>query len=226
MLIKEWAEEDRPREKMKRLGSNALSDAELLAILIGSGEPGKNALDIAREILHSKGGNLNELGRTSIQGLVRNFRGIGEAKAITILAALELGLRRDQCEAREQFSIETSADIYRLLGPKLKTLEHEEFHVLFLNQANKIIDQMCVSRGGVSATAADIRIILRQAIEKLASCIVLAHNHPSGSFRPSSADDRFTRNIKEAAQMMEMRVIDHLIITENGYYSYADEGKI
>jgi DNA repair protein RadC len=226
MLIKEWAEEDRPREKLKRLGSGALSDAELLAILIGSGEPGRNALDIAREILHAKGNDLNALGASTVGSLTRGFRCIGEAKAITILAALELGLRRDRTEARRLQTITSSADIYRILSPKMRTLEHEEFRILLLNQGNKLIEELPISIGGIAETSADIRIILRHAIDRLASAIVLAHNHPSGNLRPSSADDKFTRKMKDAASMMDIRLLDHLIITANGYYSYADEGGI
>jgi DNA repair protein RadC len=226
MLIKEWAEEDRPREKLKRLGSAALSDAELLAILIGSGEPGRNALDIAREILHAKGNNLNMLGATTVGSLTRNFRCIGEAKAITILAALELGLRRDQTEARQQQTISSSSDIYRILSPTMRPLDHEEFHVMLLNQSNRFIELIPISKGGVSETTADIRIILRHAIDRLASAIVLAHNHPSGCLRPSSADDNFTRKMKEAALLMDIRMLDHLIIGPSGYYSYADEGRL
>lgn len=226
MNIKEWAEDDRPREKMLAKGIDALSDAELIAILIGSGDRNKTAVELSKEILHRHDNDLNRLGKVSVKELTNAHRGIGAAKAIAILAALELGKRRSGSEAAKLFSVTSSRDVYRYFHPLLGDLKHEEFWVAYLNQSNRIVLRSKISKGGVSETAVDIRIILKNAIEHLASGLILCHNHPSGNNRPSNADDLFTKKIKEAARLMDIRVLDHLIVCDDCYYSYADEGKI
>lgn len=226
MNIKEWAEDDRPREKMLAKGIDALSDAELIAILIGSGGRNKTAVELSKEILHRHDNDLNRLGKVSVKELTNAHRGIGAAKAIAILAALELGKRRSGSEAAKLFSVTSSRDVYRYFHPLIGDLKHEEFWVAYLNQSNRIVLRSKISKGGVSETAVDIRIILKNAIEHLASGLILCHNHPSGNNRPSNADDLFTKKIKEAARLMDIRVLDHLIVCDDCYYSYADEGKI
>lgn len=226
MNIKEWAEDDRPREKMLAKGIDALSDAELIAILIGSGDRNKTAVELSKEILHRHDNDLNRLGKVSVKELTNAHRGIGAAKAIAILAALELGKRRSGSEAAKLFSVTSSRDVYRYFHPLMGDLKHEEFWVAYLNQSNRIVLRSKISKGGVSETAVDIRIILKNAIEHLASGLILCHNHPSGNNRPSNADDLFTKKIKEAARLMDIRVLDHLIVCDDCYYSYADEGKI
>lgn len=226
MNIKEWAQDDRPREKMLAKGMDALSDAELIAILIGSGDRNKSAVELSKEILCRQENDLNKLGKVTVKELTNAHQGIGPAKAIAILAALELGKRRNQHEATRLFSVTSSRDVYRYFHPVLGDLKHEEFWVAYLNQSNKIILRKNISKGGVSETAVDIRIILKDAIEHLASAIILCHNHPSGNNRPSTADDAFTKKVKEAARLMDIRVLDHLIVCDDCYFSYADEGKI
>lgn len=226
MNIKDWAEDDRPREKMLTKGISALSDAELIAILIGSGNKDKSAVELSKEILHHQNNDLNQLGKISVKELTNTHKGIGPAKAISILAALELGRRRNQSEVMKLFSVTSSRDVYHYFHPLLSDLKYEEFWVAYLNQSNRIILRKKISKGGVSETAVDIRLILKEAIEHLASGIILCHNHPSGNNKPSCADDTFTKKIKEAARLMDIRVLDHLIVCEDCYFSYADEGKI
>lgn len=223
--IKEWAEDDRPREKMLRKGVVSLSDAELLAILIGSGNTEETAVELMRRILLSCHNNLNDLGKKTVEELCF-FKGIGEAKAISITAALELGKRRKSEEIRERLQVTCSTDIYRLFHPLLCDLPVEEFWLLMLNQSCKVIDKVKISSGGIAETTADVRTILREALLKRATSIVLCHNHPSGNARPSAVDDRLTNKIRQAASLMDITLIDHLVICDGKYYSYADEGKL
>ncbi|MBK8086682.1 MAG: DNA repair protein RadC [Chitinophagaceae bacterium] len=220
--IKDWAEDDRPREKLLSKGTEALSNSELIAILIGSGTKTKSAVDVAKEVLNRAKDNLNELGKLSIKELMKTD-GIGEARAITIAAALELGRRRQATESQKQV-VKNSADIAHYLQAQLKDKQHEVFAVAFLNRANKINHIEIVSEGGITGTVADPRIILKKALEHNAVNIVLCHNHPSGSLQPSRADEVLTKKIKEAAMLLDMTVVDHIIVSEDGYYSFADEG--
>jgi DNA repair protein RadC len=221
--IKNWAIDDRPREKLLSKSPEALSDSELLAILIGNGTRQKSAVDLAREILLLGKNNLNELGRLSLKEF-QKVKGIGEAKAITILAALELGRRRQGAILLDKPVIKESRDIASYLQNRFKDLPYEVFAVLFLNRANRINHFEVVSQGGITGTVADPRIILKKALEEEAVSIILCHNHPSGSLRPSRADEELTQKIKEAARYFDIRVMDHIIVSESGYYSFADEG--
>ncbi|MBL7738597.1 MAG: DNA repair protein RadC [Chitinophagaceae bacterium] len=221
--IKQWAKDDRPREKLLAIGAENLSNSELLAILIHNGTKEKTAVDLAKEILKLGKDNLGELGRLTIKELMK-VKGIGEAKAITIAAALELGRRRQAGAPLEKTAISTSRDIAEYLQTILKDHRHEVFGVLFLNRANKIRHFEIVSEGGITGTVADPRVILRKALEEDAVSIILCHNHPSGSLKPSRADEELTTKIKEAAKYFDIRVMDHIIVSENGYYSFADEG--
>ena len=223
--INQWAEEDRPREKMMLHGVSALSNAELLAILIGSGSTEDSAVELMRKVLNDYHNNLSELGKASIDELCR-FKGIGPAKAITILAASELGKRRKEEGVEERQSILSSKDVYECLYPLMCDLPTEECWVLLLNQASKLIDKVKISAGGLSATAVDVRCILREALLKRASAIALCHNHPSGSIRPSREDDLLTKQVAQASECMNIRFIDHVILTDGAFYSYADEGRI
>lgn len=225
LTIKTWAEEDRPREKLLLKGKRALSDAELIAILIGSGNATETAVDLSKRILAGAGNNLNQLGKMTVIDLCK-YKGIGEAKAISIVAGLELGARRQVSEVVKLDQITSSRDGYEILRPVIADLPKEEFWVLFLNRANKVIMKDQISSGGVNGTVADLRIIFKKALELLASGIILAHNHPSGNLRPSHEDDQMTKKLVEAGRLLEIPVIDHLIVTENGYYSYADEGRL
>jgi len=221
--IKNWAIDDRPREKLLSKSPESLSDSELLAILIGNGTRQKSAVDLAREILLLGKNNLNELGRLSLKEL-QKVKGIGEAKAITISAALELGRRRQGAFLLEKPVIKESRDIASYLQNRFRDLPYEVFAVLFLNRANRINHFEVVSQGGITGTVADPRIILKKALEEEAVSIILCHNHPSGSLRPSRADEELTQKIKEAARYFDIRVMDHIIVSESGYYSFADEG--
>lgn len=226
LSIKEWAPEDRPREKMLQKGVISLSDAELLAILIGSGNSDESAVQLSRRILFSVDNNLNALGKTSVKELSNRFKGIGQVKAIIIAAAMELGRRRAASERPEQENIRCSKDIYLLFYPLLCDLHHEELWVALINQSGKVTEKTKISQGGVKETTADIRLILRSAINGLATGIILCHNHPSGSIVPSRQDDTLTQRLKKAAELMEISLLDHIIISDNKYYSYADEGKL
>jgi len=223
--ITNWALEDRPREKMLAKGIFSLSDAELLAILIGSGNQKETAVALSQRILQSCMNNLNELARYSVNDLCR-FNGIGEAKAITIVAALELGKRQRTEKIIQKKQIASSRDIFELFYPIINDLPYEEMWVLLLNRSNKIIDKRKISQGGVSNTTVDIRLILKTAIETLASGIVLCHNHPSGNRMPSNNDKIITRKTAEAAKIMDMQLLDHVIIANDSYFSFIDEGEI
>ncbi|MDR1645912.1 MAG: DNA repair protein RadC [Tannerellaceae bacterium] len=224
--IKAWAEADRPREKMLQKGVATLSDAELLAILIGSGNRNESAVQLAQRILHSVKNNLNALGKLSIKDLTAGFNGIGEAKAITITAALELGRRRNSSEQIRLETIITSKDAHTLFYSLLCDLRHEELWIALTNQASGVIGKVKISQGGVGETTADIRLILNAAIQSLAAGIILCHNHPSGNFLPSAQDDALTRRVQTAAQLVGIKLLDHLILSDRSYYSYADEGKL
>ncbi len=221
--IKSWAEDDRPREKMIRKGRQALSDAELIAILLGSGSRNQSALDLAKDILQSYRHDLHKLGRIQIDDL-KKFRGVGEAKAITVLAALELGRRRSQSELRQSNKISSSKDVYHELQDVLSDIDHEEFWILLLSRSNEVKDRICISRGGISGTVVDQRLIFKPAIARLASSIILAHNHPSGTLQPSEADRSLTKKLVESGRMLDIPILDHLIFTDKAYYSFADEG--
>ncbi|OGX82762.1 RadC family protein [Hymenobacter coccineus] len=221
--IKSWAEEDRPREKLMAKGRAALSDAELIAILLGSGTVKLSAVDVAKLMLQGVGNDLNELARQSVKQLCRH-PGIGEAKAISVVAALELGRRRKEADAPARTTITCSRDIYNLVRPSLMDLSHEEFWVILLNRANVVMRKVAVSQGGVAGTVADPKMIFKEALEQLASSIILVHNHPSGNRQPSAADLALTKKLRQAGDFLDLPVLDHLIYTDRGYYSFADEG--
>lgn len=221
--IKQWAKDDRPREKLLLNGAENLSHSELLAILIHNGSKEKTAVDLAKEVLKLGNDNLSELGKLSIKELMK-IKGIGEAKAITIVAALELGRRRQAASSLIKTVVGSSSEIAHYLKAKLKDYRHEVFAVLFLNRANKVNHFEIVSSGGITGTVADPRVILRKALEQDAVNIILCHNHPSGSLKPSKADEQLTAKIKEAARFLDIAVLDHIIVSEDGYYSFADEG--
>lgn len=223
LKIKEWAVEDRPREKLLANGQRSLTDAELIAILIGSGNQDETAVELARRILQDSANSLNDLGRKGIDEL-KKFNGIGEAKAISIIAAMELGRRRREAEVLVKKKIAGSRDAADYFMPLLGDLDHEEFWVLYLDRGNKIRDSFMVSQGGISGTVIDVRLIMKKAIEKLSSAMILAHNHPSGTLQASDADLKITRKIKNAADLMDISVLDHIIVGQNCYYSLADEG--
>ena len=220
--IKHWSEDDRPREKLLNKGRAALSDAELVAILIGSGSKNESAVELCKRILASVDNNLNELGKLSIQQLMA-FKGIGEAKAITIAAALELGRRRRVEEALEKKKITSSTSVFELMQPLIGELQHEEFWIVYLNNSNKVIQKQQLSKGGITGTLVDVRLVLKQALELNATGIILVHNHPSGTLKPSEADKQLTKKLKIAAESMDMKVLDHVIVTEKAYFSFADE---
>ncbi len=223
--IKNWAVDDRPREKLFTKGAIALSDSELLAILINTGNKNKSAVELAKEVLGLGRNNLNELGKLSVNDLMK-INGIGEAKAITLAAALELGRRRQASASLVKSGIKSSNDIAEYLKITLKDYQLEVFAVVFLNRANKVNHFEIISKGGITGTVADPRVILKKALEKDATSIVLCHNHPSGNLRPSKADEELTLKIKEAAKYFDIRVMDHIIVSEDGYYSFADEGML
>ncbi len=220
--IKDWAPDDRPREKLLTKGSSALSNSELLAILLGSGTKTKSAIEVAKEVLDLAENNLNKLGKLNLYDYMK-VDGIGEARAITIAAALELGRRRQATEAKRPV-IQSSADIAHYLQAQLADTNHEVFLVAYLNRSNKIVHTEIISQGGITGTVADPRMILKKAIEHHAVSMVLCHNHPSGNLKPSKADEQLTQKIKEAARLLDMTVLDHVIVSEEGYYSFADEG--
>ncbi|MEN3322819.1 DNA repair protein RadC [Mariniflexile soesokkakense] len=221
--IKNWSQDDQPREKLLYKGKATLSDAELVAILIGSGNRGESAVGLCKRILASVENNLSELGKLSIKQLME-FKGIGEAKAITIAAALELGRRRRGEEALEKKKITSSKSVFELMQPVIGELQHEEFWIVYLNNSNKVIQKNQLSKGGITGTLVDVRLVLKNALEVGATGLVLAHNHPSGTLKPSEADKQITTKLKMAAESLDIKVLDHLIITENAYFSFADEG--
>ncbi len=220
--IKNWSQDDQPREKLLYKGKTALSDAELVAILIGSGNRDESAVALCKRILASVGNNLSELGKLSIKQLIE-FKGVGEAKAITILAALELGRRRRGEEALDRKQITSSASVFELMQPEIGELQHEEFWIIYLNNSNKIIQKNQSSKGGITGTLVDVRLVLKKALEVGATSLILAHNHPSGALKPSAADKQITEKLKNGAQSLDIKVLDHLIITEKAYFSFADE---
>lgn len=221
--IKTWAVEDRPREKMMSKGIFSLTDTELIAILISSGNSKESAVELSRRIMESARHNLHELGKLNCDEL-KKFRGIGQVKAITLLAAMELGRRRNQSEALEKEQIKGSKDAANYLRPTLGDLSWEEFWVVFLNRQNKVIEKQKLSQGGISGTVIDVRLVLKLALEKHATSLIFCHNHPSGNLEPSDADRKITKQLKDAAAVMEIPVIDHIIITQSGFFSFADEG--
>ena len=226
LTIRDWAEDDRPREKMLRKGAHSLSDAELLAILIGSGNRDESAVELSRRIMHECSDNINELALLSISDLCKRFKGIGEAKAITIMAALEIGKRRKTSEILERKKITSSLDLFDLFEPQLVDLPHEEFWIGLLNGANKVIEIKRLTQGGSRQTVVDIPILLKMALEKSALAMVVAHNHPSGQNRPSNEDEQITRKIKAGCEAIGITLLDHIIIAKGQYYSFADEGKM
>jgi len=225
LTIREWAEDDRPREKMLKKGMSSLSDAELLAILIGSGNKDESAVELSRRILRECKDNLNELAQLSIADLCKRFKGIGEAKAITIKSALELGKRRKLQNVLERKSAQTSAEFFELFEPILIDLPHEEFWIALLNSALKVIEIKRLTQGGINQTLVDTPMLLRIALEKSATAIVVAHNHPSGSSYPSRDDENITRKIKNGCEAIGIRFLDHIIVAKGKYYSFADNGK-
>lgn len=225
LTIKNWSEEDQPREKLMLKGKSALSNAELIAILIGSGNTESSAVELSKQILDSVDNNLAELGKKSIHDLMK-FKGIGEAKAISILAALEIGRRRKETEGIEKSKVSSSKDAYNYMYEILSDLPHEEFWVLFLNQANLIIKKERISAGGVTGTVVDARMIFKMGVEQLACGIILVHNHPSGNKTPSESDKKLTQKLKEAGKLLDVPVLDHIIFTDDSYFSFADEGLI
>jgi len=221
--INQWAEDDRPREKFLLKGKSSLSDSELLAILIGSGSRNESAVQLCQRILFSVDNNLNLLGKLSIQKLTE-FKGIGEAKAITIAAALELGRRRRSEDVEELKKITSSKAVFEIMQPIIGELPHEEFWILYLNNSNKVIHKAQLSKGGITGTVVDSRIVFKTAFEQNATSIILTHNHPSGKLQASEADKEITQKLKLAGQQLDIVIIDHIIITEKGYYSFQDEG--
>ena len=225
LTIKQWNEADMPREKFERLGAEALSNSELLAILIGSGNTKESAVDLMKRVMNDCGNNLNTLGKKSIAELCE-YEGIGPAKAITILAACELGKRRQLEKAEERLDLGSAVAIYEHMRPLMQDLDVEEAWVLLMNRNFKLIKKVRISHGGISETAVDVRVIMKHAIMNNATVIALCHNHPSNNPRPSGDDDRLTKRMKEACQLMRIFFLDHLIITDGRYYSYHEEGKI
>jgi DNA repair protein RadC len=223
--IKNWSEDDRPREKLIHKGKSALSNAELLAILIGSGNRDESAVELCKRILHSSGESLHALAKLNSKEL-QGFKGIGEAKAISIIAALELGSRRG-AEPHKDFSkITSSNDVFKIMHPFLGDLDHEQFWILMLNNSNKVIYKLPLSKGGITATMVDTRLVFKNALAQGATALILVHNHPSGSLKPSQADKDITRKIKESGKLLDIKVLDHLIVTEKTYFSFADESLI
>ena len=222
--INQWAEEDRPREKLMRLGAEALSDAELLAILVGSGSTKETAVELMKRVLSECDNNLNTLGKMTIGELCK-YNGIGEAKAITIIAACELGKRRQHEKVKERKKITTSKDIYEYMHPMMQDLNTEEAWVLLMNQNFKLIKSARISRGGITETSVDVRIIIKEAVLANATVIALCHNHPSGNSEPSAEDNRITEKVRMACKTMRLHFLDHVIVTDGGYYSFHDNGR-
>lgn len=220
--IKNWSQDDQPREKLRDKGKTFLSDAELVAILIGSGNKTESAVDLSKRILASVNNNLNALGKLSIKQLMQ-FKGIGEAKAISITAALELGRRRRLEDTFSSEKITSSRTVFTIMQPILGELPHEEFWILYLNNSNKILQKTQLSKGGITGTLVDVRLVLKNALEVGATSIILCHNHPSGTLKPSTSDKEITKKLKTAAESLDIKVLDHLIVTEKAYFSFADE---
>lgn len=225
LTIKQWSPSDQPREKLRDQGARFLSNAELIAILIGSGTLDVSAVDLSKIILSSVQNNLNALGKLSLKKLMQ-FKGIGEAKAIKITAAMELGRRHKSAQIQRRLKISSSQTVFDIMQPLLGSLEHEEFWVIYLNNSNSVLHKFQISKGGITGTVVDVRLILKKAIELAAVAIILVHNHPSGTLRPSDADRDVTQNLKKAASTLEIKVLDHLILTEKTYFSFADENML
>ncbi|MFT6065176.1 MAG: DNA repair protein RadC [Paraglaciecola sp.] len=223
LTIKSWALDDRPREKLVAKGKSTLSDAELIAILIGSGNREESAVGLSKRILKSVDGNINNLAKLSVEKLIE-FKGIGEAKAVTIITALELAKRRQLEIALEKPKITSSKEVFNLMQPVIGDLEHEEFWVLFLNNSNKVLAKTQISKGGLTATVVDVRLLFKRALELASIGIIVCHNHPSGKLQPSTADKQITQKIKLAGVTLDIKLLDHLIVTEKSYFSFADEG--
>ena len=223
--IKSWAEDDRPREKLLLKGKTALSDTELIAILIGSGSRNESAVALSKRILASIDNNLNKLGKLVVSDLTK-FKGIGDAKAISIITALELGRRRRLEEAVELPKITSSKAVFNIMQPLIGELQHEEFWVVYLNNSNKVLYKEQVSKGGLTGTLVDVRLVFKKAIELYATALILCHNHPSGKLQASNADKLITNKLKLAGETLDIKVLDHLIITENAYFSFADENML
>jgi DNA repair protein RadC len=221
--IKSWAEEDRPREKLSAQGRRALTDAELIAILIGSGSRNETAVELSKRILHHYDNDLNKLGKASINEL-SNFKGIGEAKAISIIAALEIGRRRNDFETKTPDTIVSSKDAYNIMRRLLVDLNHEEFWIILVGRSQKVLAKELISKGGLSATVVDPKVIFGMALQHQSTGIIMVHNHPSGSLKPSQDDLHLTKKLSEAGKLLDIKVLDHLIISDNGFYSFADEG--
>lgn len=221
--ITNWHEDDKPREKLMLKGKSVLSDAELIAILIGSGSRNESAVGLSKRILASVDNNLNALGKLNIQQLM-NFKGIGEAKAISIIASMELGRRRRAEDAVELKKITSSKMIFEIMQPIIGELQHEEFWVLYLNNSNKVLAKSQLGKGGITGTLVDVRLVFKPALEMGATALILCHNHPSGTLLPSDADKQITQKLKAAGQNLDIKVLDHIIITENGFYSFNDDG--
>lgn len=226
LSVKDWSPEDRPREKLLLKGVDTLSNAELLAVILRSGTKDETVVELSQRILQSYGNDLNQLGKISANQLMSNFKGVGEAKAIGIIAALELGKRRKAEDVSTRKKILSSLDIYNYFYPVLCDLPHEEFWALFLNRSNRIIDRFKISQGGISETVVDGKLIYKEAVSHLASFVVLCHNHPSGNYLPSPQDNSITFRIKKGIELLDMYLLDHVILSGGRYYSYADEGKI
>ena len=220
--IKNWSQDDQPREKLRDKGKAVLSDAELVAILIGSGNRDESAVALCKRILASVDNNLSELGKLTIKQLME-FKGIGEAKAISIAAALELGRRRRGEEAVDKKKISSSASVFEIMQPVIGELPHEEFWIIYLNNSNKIIQKNQLSKGGITGTLVDVRLVLKNALEVGATGLILVHNHPSGTLKPSEADKQITQKLKKAGESLDIKVLDHVIVTEKAYFSFADE---
>jgi DNA repair protein RadC len=223
LSIKHWAVEDRPRERFLAKGIQSLSDTELVALLIGTGTKEITAVELARQIMSNADNNLNRLGKFNVDDLLK-FKGVGEAKAISIIAALELGRRRKISDTPDMHKILSSNDVFEEFFPVISDLAHEEFWIMLLNRSNRIIDKSRISQGGTAGTVIDIKIIIKKAVEKLASSIILCHNHPSGNLTPSKADINITLKLKEAAELMDIKMLDHIIVADNTYFSFTDEG--
>ena len=225
LSIAQWDKADRPREKLETLGAQALSNAELLAILIGSGSADESAVDLMRRVLAGSGGSLRRLGKATLADLC-TYKGIGPAKAVTLLAACELGRRRAAEPEQQRLQVRSSRDIYAYFLPLMQDLPTEECHVMLLNQQLRLIDSRCVGRGGLSSTLVDVRCVMYEAITARASALALCHNHPSGATRPSADDDRLTQRVARAAALLDLRLVDHIVLADGGYFSYADEGRL
>lgn len=225
--VHDLGDDDKPREKALSHGVRSLSDAELIAIIFGGGLPGLSVIDMAKKILYDCDNRIDNLARLSINELMSKYRGVGQAKAVSLAAAFELGRRnKEQAEANENPMIRSSQDVVNLMQPKLAHLEYEEFWVLMLNRGNKVTYKRCISQGGLAATVVDVKLLLKRAIDCLASGIILVHNHPSGNNRPSGEDDNLTSKIKKGAEYLDIRVLDHVIIAGHKFYSYNDEGRL